>query len=146
MQFSRRYQDGYELKCPSFQVMSVWIGLTRLTKVGVKYGNANPPSRIQEPEARRKRPPTLLRQVIGGFLSALNQLHPFAKSRARANTAIPTCDLGANGNKPHSSHNPGILGSVLNRRISNRRMSNFEVLVARRSYFCGSLSAAASRQ
>jgi hypothetical protein len=31
-----------------------------------------------------------------------------------------------------------MLESVLNRRISNRRISNFEVLVPRRSYFCGS--------
>jgi hypothetical protein len=57
-----------------------------------------------------------------------------------------TCDFCANGNKPGSSHKPGIMKSVLNRRILNRRMSNFEVLVPRRTYFCGLLSAAASRQ
>ena len=36
-QFSRRYHEGYELKCPSFQVTSVWVGLTLLTRVGVMY-------------------------------------------------------------------------------------------------------------
>ena len=47
-------------------------------------------------------------------------------------------DSCANGNKPGSSHNPGILESVLNRRM-NRRISNFEVPVPRRSYVCGSI-------
>ena len=53
--------------------------------------------------------------------------------------SLLACDSCANGNKPGSSHNPGILESVLNRRISNRRISNFEVPVPRRSYVCGSI-------
>ena len=56
-----------------------------------------------------------------------------------ANRGFRACDSCANGNKPGSSHNPGILESVLNRRISNRRISNFEVPVSRRSYVCGSI-------
>ena len=37
MQFSLKYQDGYELKCPSFHVISVRFGLTRLTSFGMMY-------------------------------------------------------------------------------------------------------------
>ncbi len=35
-QFSRRYQDGYGLICPSFQVTSVSLGFILFISVGVK--------------------------------------------------------------------------------------------------------------
>ena len=36
-QFSLRCHDGYELKCPSFHVTSVCVGLTRFIKLGLAY-------------------------------------------------------------------------------------------------------------